>query len=115
MRTIQVQARAAATADEAFDRIAGLESQWRVPFRGREIRWTQRCEPAPDRRAVTFTQTLGDFRDLTGAWRISPTTGGCEVLFEATYDVGVPIYDRILDPLIAKVLADHVRAIIARL
>ncbi|GIH09816.1 hypothetical protein Rhe02_78830 [Rhizocola hellebori] len=115
MRTIRVTAHAAASSDEAFDAIAALGDHWRVAFRGREIRWAQRCEPAPDRRAITFTQTDGgDFRDLTGTWQISPATGGCEVRFEATFDVGVPIYDRILDPIVEKVLADHVRDIIGR-
>ena len=56
-----------------------------------------------------------DFSDITGQWRISPAAGGCEILFEATYDLGVPIYDRIVDPLVEKVLADHVRAIIDKL
>lgn len=115
MRTIRVQARAATTLDGAFDAIAGLGSYWQVPFRGRAIRWTQRCEPATDRRTITFTQVDGDFRDLAGTWRISPAMGGCEVSFEATYDVGVAIYDRILDPLVEKVLADYVRAIVGRL
>ena len=116
MRTVRVNARAAATSESVFDAIAGLDSDWRVPFRGSAIRWTQRCEPAPDRRVITFTQVAGDhFRDLTGAWRISPAAGGCEVQFEATFDIGVPIYDRILDPMVEKVLADHVRTVIGRL
>jgi ribosome-associated toxin RatA of RatAB toxin-antitoxin module len=116
MRTIRVQARAATTADSAFKVIIGLDRRWRVPFRGRAIRWTQRCEPAPDRRTITFTQVAGDdFRDITGQWRISPAAGGCEITFEATYDLGVPIYDRIVDPLVETVLADHIRAIIDRL
>jgi ribosome-associated toxin RatA of RatAB toxin-antitoxin module len=112
MRTLRVQEHAATTPEAAFAGIAGLGDEWRVPFRGREIRWTQRSQPAPDRRAIAFTQVAGDLRDLSGAWRISPAEGGCEVVFEATYDVGVPIYDRILDPLVEKVLADHARAII---
>jgi len=113
MRTVRVQARAATTADDAFDALMGLGRQWSVPFRGRAIRWTMRCEPAPDRRAIRFTHVAGDdFRDITGAWRISTATAGCVVLFEATFDVGVPVYDRILDPLVEKVLADHVRAVV---
>jgi hypothetical protein len=116
MRTIRVQARAATTADAAFDALMGLDSQWSVPFRGRAIRWTMRCEPAPDRRAIAFTQAAGDdLRDIAGAWRISTAAAGCAVLFEATFDVGVPVYDRILDPLVEKVLADHVRAVVERL
>ncbi len=113
MRTIQLKAHTAVSCDAAFALIAGLGDHWQVPFRGRRIRWEQRCEPAPDRRAITFAQVAGDdFRDLAGVWRILPTEGGCEVLFEATFDIGVPIYDRILDPLIEKVLSDHVRAVV---
>ena len=116
MRTVRVQAHAATTADEAFDALMALAGQWHVPFRGRAIRWTLRCEPAPDRRTIPFTQVAGDsLRDLTGAWRISSTVGGCEVVFEASLDIGVPIYDRILDPLVEKVLTDHVRAIVETL
>ena len=116
MRTIRVQTRAAATADDAFEALMGLDSRWCVPFRGRAICWAVRNEPGSDRRAIAFTHAAGDdLRDITGAWRISSAPDGCEVVFEATFDVGVPIYDRILDPLVEKVLADHVRAIVARL
>ena len=39
MRTIRVQTRAAATADDAFEALMGLDSRWCVPFRGRAICW----------------------------------------------------------------------------
>lgn len=115
MRTIQVRAHASLAADAAFDRIARLDSEWRVPFRGGFIRWTQRCTPVPEQRTITFTQADGSFQGLSGAWRVTPEPDGCEVLFEATYDVGVPIYDRILDPLVERALTDSVRAVIAGL
>ncbi len=113
MRTIQVAARSALSADAAFDRIRQFEDEWTVPFRGRSINWRQRCEPAPSERRVSFTQTVGDFRSLSGVWRATPTPEGCEVLVELTYDVGVPIYDRILDPLVERVLARAVRTAVA--
>ena len=115
MRTVRVQAHAATDPDRAYDAIVGLGGELRVPFRGRAIRWAQRYEPGPDRRTIAFTQIDGDFRTLTGVWRIAPVAGGCEVCFEATFDVGVPIYDRILDLPVAAVLADRARAVIARL
>ncbi|MEU8252715.1 SRPBCC family protein [Micromonospora inaquosa] len=113
MRTIQVAARTTLSADAAFDRIKRLEDEWTLPFRGGSIHWRQRSEQAPTERRVSFTQTTGDFRSLSGAWRAMPTSEGCEVLVDLTYDVGVPIYDRILDPLIERVLARAVRTTVA--
>ncbi|WP_328653252.1 SRPBCC family protein [Micromonospora sp. NBC_00330] len=113
MRTIRVEARTALSADAAFDRIRQFEDEWTVPFRGRSIHWRQRSEPAPSERRISFTQTVGDFRSLSGVWRTIPASEGCEVVLEVTYDVGVPIYDRILDPLIERVLTRAARSAIS--
>ncbi|MDG4785132.1 SRPBCC family protein [Micromonospora sp. WMMD1102] len=115
MRTVRVRESIATSPDGAYEALLGLGTDWRVPFRGHAVRWTQRWEPAPDRRTVSFAQVDGDFREFTGRWRISPVDGGCEVSFEASYDVGVPIYDRILDPIVEKVLASYVRSVIVKL
>ncbi|GGL06148.1 hypothetical protein Sme01_55880 [Sphaerisporangium melleum] len=37
----------------------------------------------------------------------------CEVLFEARFDLGVPMYDRVVEPLLARVLVRGVRAVLA--
>ncbi|MEV6689886.1 SRPBCC family protein [Micromonospora sp. NPDC051196] len=114
MRTIRVAARTALSADAAFDRISGLGNEWTVPFRGKSIHWRQQCETAPGKRRLSFTQTAGDFRNMSGAWQTTPTPEGCEVLLELTYDIGVPIYDRILDSLVERALADFVRMTVSR-
>ncbi|MFE0529681.1 type II toxin-antitoxin system RatA family toxin [Micromonospora parva] len=109
MRTIRVTIGSTVSPDAAFDRIRQFDDEWTVPFRGGAIHWRQRSEPAPSERRISFTQTDGDFRSMSGVWRTVPAAKGCEVLFEVTYDVGVPIYDRILDPLIERVLSRAVR------
>jgi ribosome-associated toxin RatA of RatAB toxin-antitoxin module len=102
-------------ADAAYDRIAGLDSEWTVPFRGGAIRWRQHSEPAPDQRRIAFTQETGDFQSLSGAWWAIPVPGGSEIHFELAYDVGVPVYDRILGPVLDRVFREMARTIVSRL
>ncbi|MFC7386075.1 SRPBCC family protein [Sphaerisporangium rhizosphaerae] len=97
-------------------------SEWALPFRGGTVRWRQRewtpAAPADVSSAapgIAFEQVDGDFAALSGAWNLlpGPDDASCEVGFEARFDLGVPMYDRVVEPLLARVLARAVRAVLA--
>ncbi|MFC4535785.1 SRPBCC family protein [Sphaerisporangium dianthi] len=96
-------------------------SEWALPFRGGTVRWRQYEQAFPARAdasspapGIAFEQVDGDFATLSGTWHVVADPGGasCQVLFEARFDLGVPMYDRVVEPLLARVIARAVRAVL---
>jgi hypothetical protein len=81
------------------------ERKWIVRFRDNAFWWTERVDHEPWHDRVEFTATGGDFRRLWGSWQAEATFGGTILRFVAQVDLGVPIFDRIVEPLFARVLA----------
>jgi ribosome-associated toxin RatA of RatAB toxin-antitoxin module len=130
MRTVRLTARTRVDARTAFDRLVDIGeypglaedvvavttdadgSEWTLRFRDSVARWRLRHDV--DRAALTadFAQETGDFAALAGSWRVTDRPDGCEIGFELRFDLGVPIYNRVMDPLIARVVARSAAAVI---
>jgi ribosome-associated toxin RatA of RatAB toxin-antitoxin module len=76
-------------------------SEWRLRFRRGSLWWRQRDEVSVGQRCIRFAQTTGQLANLTGAWRLGTVPGGTVVHYHVELAVGVPIYDRIVEPLLA--------------
>ncbi|MEO3812587.1 SRPBCC family protein [Sphaerisporangium sp. B11E5] len=93
-------------------------SEWAVPFRAGTVRWRQIEEVFPERPGIVFEQEYGDLARLSGAWRLQPEPPGpggdaCQVTFELRFDLGVPLWNRVVDPLLARSLTAAAEAVIA--
>jgi hypothetical protein len=45
---------------------------------------------------------------MTGSWQVIPVDGGCDVVFESTFDFGVSSIESIVEPIAARLLKDNV-------
>ena len=80
------------------------DSDWEVNFRRGVMRWNEWESIDVDRLRIEFDQTSGDFEDFHGFWQLSAVAGGCEVLFEVTYDFGIESLAGIMDPIAERVV-----------
>ena len=139
MRSLTLKVRSARTsADEAYDRIRDFErypdlvdevqsvavrpnvcgamaSDWQVYFRNGPLRWSEVDHFHTDHRTITFEQTTGDFEVLHGSWTVERLGAGCEVVFDATFDFGIPSLAGVLEPIAVKVLKEGITLILYRL
>ncbi len=60
--------------------------------------------------SVTVNQAKGPFRHLFNRWQFVDTPDGCEVQFELQFKFGVPILQRIIQPMMGKVVERFVGA-----
>jgi hypothetical protein len=90
-------------------------STWALRFRDGMIRWQQRDECDPRALAIRFEQTAGDFTRWRGSWRVNTVPGGCHVIFEASYDIGVPMFGQLLEGCAGQVVARWAAAVITGL
>lgn len=94
---------------------AGVESAWWVNFRSGVLAWTERDDIDRDGRRITFEQLDGDFALFTGSWAVDPAGDGAAVLFDATFDLGMPSLAPMIDPIAERALVDTIRAILGGL
>jgi ribosome-associated toxin RatA of RatAB toxin-antitoxin module len=90
-------------------------SEWAVVFRDGLMRWRERDTFDPDTRTIAFEQLSGDFKTFTGSWHCAPHDGGTRVVFEATFDLGIPSLAEILDPVAEATLRTLIGQIVAGL
>ena len=80
------------------------DSDWEVNFRRGVMRWNEWESVDVDRLRIEFDQASGDFEEFHGFWQLDPVTGGCEVVFEVTYDFGIESLAGIMDPIAERVV-----------
>jgi ribosome-associated toxin RatA of RatAB toxin-antitoxin module len=69
----------------------------------------------PAARRIVFEQTSGDFELFRGSWHVRPAEHGCSIIFEATFDFGIPSLAGVLEPIASKVLKEAIATIVHRL
>jgi len=80
------------------------DSDWAVNFRRGVMRWNEWESVDEARLRIEFDQTEGDFAEFHGFWQLMPVPGGCEVLFEVSYDFGIESLAGIMDPIAERVV-----------
>ena len=91
------------------------DSDWEVNFRRGVMRWNEWESVDVERLRIEFDQTGGDFEAFHGFWQLSPRIGGCEVLFEVTYDFGIESLAGIMDPIAERVVKRVIHAVLTEL
>ena len=87
-------------------------SHWEVTFRAGLLRWTEEDAFDPGALTITFRQLDGDIAVFDGSWRCVEVGPGCEVLFCARLDMGIPSLADALEPIAARTLVDNVASIV---
>jgi ribosome-associated toxin RatA of RatAB toxin-antitoxin module len=91
------------------------DSDWEVNFRRGVMRWNEWESVDVARLRVEFDQTDGDFAEFHGSWQLDPVIGGCEVLFEVTYDFGIESLAGIMDPIAERVVKRVICSVLTEL
>ena len=92
-------------------------SAWEVFFRNGILSWSEVDHLHPETATIDFEQTVGDFEEFSGGWRLTPFVGasgttGVLVVFSAEFDFGVPSLASIVDPVAERVLVETITEIL---
>ena len=87
-------------------------SQWEVSFRAGLLRWTEEDTFDPDALSITFRQLEGDIAVFDGSWECLDAAQGCEIVFSARLDMGIPSLADALEPIAVRALIDNVVSIV---
>jgi hypothetical protein len=88
-------------------------TEWRLRFRAGYLCWRQRDEVCVERRCIRFIQTAGQLAGLAGSWRLGAVPGGTVVRYHVELSVGLPVYDRMVEPLLALTFRRVARDVLA--
>ena len=89
-----------------------VRSRWTVLFRNGLLRWSESDTFDDDARTITFRQLTGDFETFDGQWSVRARDRGCEVVFDAHFDLGIPSLAAILDPVAESTLRANILTIV---
>jgi ribosome-associated toxin RatA of RatAB toxin-antitoxin module len=89
-----------------------VRSRWTVVFRNGLLRWTEKDTLDPVARTITFRQLTGDFETFDGQWSVRERPTGCDVVFDAHFDLGIPSLAAILDPVAESTLRANILTIV---
>ena len=87
-------------------------SQWEVNFRAGLLRWTEEDTFDPGALSITFRQLEGDIAVFDGSWECLDAAQGCEIVFSARLDMGIPSLADALEPIAVRALIDNVVSIV---
>jgi ribosome-associated toxin RatA of RatAB toxin-antitoxin module len=87
-------------------------SQWEVTFRAGLLRWTEEDTFDPCALSITFRQLEGDIAIFDGSWECADVAQGCEIVFHARLDMGIPSLADALEPIAARTLIDNIVSIV---
>jgi ribosome-associated toxin RatA of RatAB toxin-antitoxin module len=87
-------------------------SQWEVSFRAGLLRWTEEDTFDPGALSITFRQLEGDIAVFDGSWECLDAAQGCEIVFSARLDMGIPSLADALEPIAVRALIDNVVSIV---
>jgi len=87
-------------------------SQWEVNFRAGLLRWTEEDTFDPGALSITFRQLEGDIAVFDGSWECLDAAQGCEIVFSARLDMGIPSLADALEPIAVRALTDNIVSIV---
>ena len=87
-------------------------SQWEVSFRAGLLRWTEEDTFDPAALSITFRQLEGDIAVFDGSWECLDAAQGCEIVFSARLDMGIPSLADALEPIAVRALIDNIVSIV---
>jgi ribosome-associated toxin RatA of RatAB toxin-antitoxin module len=101
------------------DGTAGAErpmvSDWEVDFRGGILRWTEEDVIDRERLRIEYRQLSGDIDHFSGYWQVEVAEAGCVVDFGAWFDLGIPSFDDVLDPIAEEAIHENIVSILSGL
>ncbi len=88
-------------------------THWVSEVDGRQIVWTEKDYFYPEEYKITYAQTEGDLKKMTGAWTMSETPAGVEVVLTVDFEFGVPMLAGLLNPLLVCKVRENSQSMLA--
>lgn len=94
----------------------GRVASWTVSVRGSLLQWTERGVLDVTRREVRFEQLDGDLAMFEGWWRLhEDAPDRVSVQFALTFEIGVPLLARMLNPMAKSALQESAEKMLGEL
>ncbi|MGA2739811.1 MAG: SRPBCC family protein [Bryobacteraceae bacterium] len=88
-----------------------MVSTWTVKLGPGTATWTQQDDPDPDTNTIRFRGISGDIDYFSGAWTVRENDAGSVLTFACDFDIGLPGFGNLIEPRIANLLSENIRAI----
>lgn len=87
-------------------------SSWEVSFRAGRLRWSEYDEYDRQARIIRFTYRDGDPEDFHGEWAITHASDNTRISFNADFELGIPTFASIVNPIALRTLSENVANIL---
>ena len=88
-------------------------AHWDTTIDDAPLDWVEEGIYEPEELRVRFRSLEGVFDRFDGFWQVEAADGGCEVVFELEYRIGLPEIDEIIGPILRERLIDNTEAMLA--
>jgi hypothetical protein len=83
-------------------------SDWEVNFRAGILEWRERDRFDEHGHEITFARVSGDPDEFKGSWSVAQYDGGCEVTFDASFEIDLAGFGELLDDVVEQTLYDNI-------
>lgn len=107
---------------DGVDRVTVLErgdhqqiTQWEARLQGKPFRWIERDVFDDAKPGITYQQTSGDLKKFEGEWRFEDVPEGCKVTLTVDFEIGIPMFAAMLNPVAKLVVKQNCESMLAGL
>ncbi|REJ36621.1 MAG: cyclase [Bacillota bacterium] len=87
-------------------------SEWVTRLEGRRLRWVERETYHDDQYRMVYRMTEGDLKQFEGEWRLEETTEGTLVTLTCQFDLGIPMFAALLNPIARIKVKENVESML---
>ena len=88
-------------------------SHWLTDLDGAPLEWQEIDHYDDERHVITFQLIEGDVTKFEGRWAFEPCEGGTVALCEIEYELGVPVIEEAVGPIIREKIEKNVQEMLA--
>ncbi len=88
-------------------------SKWVTRLEGRRMEWTEKDVWDDDTMNLTYHQIEGDLSKFEGEWVVVDTEDGVKVTLTVDFDLGIPMFASLLNPIAKILVQKNSRAMLA--
>lgn len=90
-------------------------SEWTTKVEGRVIKWTEKDYFKPSENRIDFELIKGDVKSYGGFWQLENDGSTTKVTFSINFRLGVPMFETVIHPILAKKLRENMKQMLADL
>jgi coenzyme Q-binding protein COQ10 len=87
-------------------------SEWVGRLQGKRMRWVEVDTYDDANCRIRYRQTEGDLKKMEGEWRFEPEDGGTRATLVVDFELGVPMFAGLLEPIAKLVVRNNSAAML---